>query len=401
MNQAMGAGGTRDLWRDAATIVVLALAPAAGVGIARFAYALVLPDMRASLGWSYATAGFLNTVNAAGYLAGAMIAASTIRRVGAFAILVWGSVACVAALAASALTGNIILLSVVRLVAGIGAAVAFIAGAVIATQISQRHPARASFLLSLYYIGPGIGILLSGIVTPLLLEYLGPGTWWIAWAVLAALAAVLTLALGLSRVDASPSDGPRDADRLQLIAISPVLISYLLFGVGYIAYMTFMVAYVKEGGGSATLQSAFWSLVGFGGMIAPWLWSRLIATLMGGRAVAVLIAVTLLTAILPLWSATPIALSTSATIFGSAFFAVVTATTAFVRRNYPPAVWPKGIALMTVAFGIGQTIGPVLTGAITDFGGSLSLGLALSAVVLATAVVAAFCQRDLPHTDWR
>ena len=46
-------------------ILVLALAPAVGVGLCRFAYSLVLPDMRESLAWSYATAGFLNTANAA------------------------------------------------------------------------------------------------------------------------------------------------------------------------------------------------------------------------------------------------------------------------------------------------------------------------------------------------
>lgn len=36
--------GDRALWRDGATILILALAPAIGVGIARFAYSLVLPD---------------------------------------------------------------------------------------------------------------------------------------------------------------------------------------------------------------------------------------------------------------------------------------------------------------------------------------------------------------------
>jgi predicted MFS family arabinose efflux permease len=130
--------------RDATAILILALVPAAGLGIARFAYALLLPDMRASLG-SYATAGFMNTVNAAGYLAGALIAAQTIRRLGAFKAVVAGSVACVAALAASALTAHLLVLSLARLLAGIGGAVAFIAGAVIAAQISQRHRSRASF----------------------------------------------------------------------------------------------------------------------------------------------------------------------------------------------------------------------------------------------------------------
>jgi hypothetical protein len=34
------------------TIVILSLAAAIGLGICRFAYSLVLPDMRDSLGWS-------------------------------------------------------------------------------------------------------------------------------------------------------------------------------------------------------------------------------------------------------------------------------------------------------------------------------------------------------------
>jgi predicted MFS family arabinose efflux permease len=74
----------RALRRAAAIILILALAPAIGVGIARFAYSLLLPDMRASLGWSYAAAGFMNAINAAGYLIGALIAARAMRRIGRF-----------------------------------------------------------------------------------------------------------------------------------------------------------------------------------------------------------------------------------------------------------------------------------------------------------------------------
>ncbi len=61
-------------------MLVLALAPAVGVGLCRFAYSLLLPDMRDSLDWSYATAGFMNTANAAGYLPGALAASPIVRR---------------------------------------------------------------------------------------------------------------------------------------------------------------------------------------------------------------------------------------------------------------------------------------------------------------------------------
>ena len=63
--------------------------------------------------------------------------------------------------------------------------------------------------------------------------------------------------------------------------------------------------------------------------------------------------------------------------------------------------WPKAIALMTVSFGVGQTLGPIAIGAITDRMGDLSYGLNVSAAVLVAGVVvclayAAF-RRDLKH----
>ena len=63
-------------------ILILSLAPTIGLGIGRFAYALVLPDMRDSLHWSYSAAGFMNTINAAGYLIGALFASQLIKRFG-------------------------------------------------------------------------------------------------------------------------------------------------------------------------------------------------------------------------------------------------------------------------------------------------------------------------------
>src|SRR5665213_2929565 len=118
-------------------ILILSLTPTVGLGIGRFAYALVLPDMRDALGWSYSAAGFLNTVNAAGYLAGALVAAGVVRRFGLAAALRWGTLACVLSLALCALTGNFIVLSFARLLAGVAAAVGFVASGVLAATIAK------------------------------------------------------------------------------------------------------------------------------------------------------------------------------------------------------------------------------------------------------------------------
>jgi predicted MFS family arabinose efflux permease len=180
--------------------------------------------------------------------------------------------------------------------------------------------------------------------------------------------------------------------------IRPVLIylaGYFLFGAGYIAYMTFMIAYIRDAGGGATAQSAFWSLIGISAFVTPWVWSRVLAFDRGGVSTAIILGVNATGAALPLVGHSVVLLAISALVFGVAFFAVVASTTAFVRFNYPPAAWPAGIAAMTIAFGIGQTLGPIAVGAVTDAFGSLSYALNVSAAMLAAGAIAAAFQRRL------
>ena len=76
-----------------AVAFALALAAAVSLGLARFSYALLLPPMRSDLGWSYLTGGAMNTVNAAGYLVGALLMPAWLRRFGARGALLGGAVA--------------------------------------------------------------------------------------------------------------------------------------------------------------------------------------------------------------------------------------------------------------------------------------------------------------------
>ncbi len=373
-------------------ILILSLAPTVGLGIGRFAYALVLPDMRDALGWSYSAAGFMNTVNAAGYLAGALAAARLIRRHGLSATIRWSTLACLLSLALSAMSGNFVILSLARLLVGIGAAVAFVAGAALAAKIAQSRPARANFLLSLFYAGPGLGIVASGLIAPFVLQAFGPGSWWIVWWALTGLSVVLTIPLLLVPIDSDA--GLADAAPAPF-AIRPIwiyLVGYFLFGAGYIAYMTFMIAYVRDAGGGAMAQSAFWSLIGLSAFATPWVWRRVLAFDKGGLSTAIVLGVNAVGAGLPLFGHSTLLLTISALVFGVAFFAVVGSTTAFVRFNYPPAAWPKGIAAMTIAFGIGQTLGPTAVGAVTDAFGSLAYALNVSAALLVLGAVAAAVQ---------
>jgi predicted MFS family arabinose efflux permease len=209
------------------------------------------------------------------------------------------------------------------------------------------------------------------------------------------LAVVMTVPLLLAPIGTTA--GTADAAATPF-AVRPVLIylaGYFLFGAGYIAYMTFMIAYVRDAGGGAAAQSAFWSLIGLSAFVTPWVWRRVLALDRGGLSTTIILGVNAIGAALPIFGHSPLLLAVSALVFGVAFFAVVGSTTAFVRFNYPPAAWPAGIAAMTIAFGIGQTLGPIAVGAVTDALGSLSYALNVSAAMLAVGAVAAAFQRRL------
>jgi predicted MFS family arabinose efflux permease len=324
-------------------ILILSLAPTVGLGIGRFAYSLVLPDMRDSLGWSYSAAGFMNTINAAGYLVGALLTSRMIQRFGLAASVRWATLACVVSLALCAVSGNFIVLSLARLLAGVAAAAGFVGGGALAATIAQSRPERANFLLSLFYAGPGLGILSSGLIAPFVLQAFGPGSWWIVWWAMTLLTVAMTIPLLLAPIDAKA--GLAEAAPAKF-AVRPVLIylaGYFLFGAGYIAYMTFMIAYVRDGGGGASAQSAFWCLIGLSAFVTPWVWRRVLALDRGGVSTAIIQGVNAIGAALPIFGHSPPLLAISALVFGVAFFAVVGSTTTFVRLNYPPAAWPTAI----------------------------------------------------------
>jgi predicted MFS family arabinose efflux permease len=376
-------------------ILILSLAPAIGLGIGRFAYSLVLPDMRDSLQWSYSSAGFMNTVNAAGYLLGALAASGFGKRYGLFTVIQMGTVACVASLLVCGVTSDFTLLSIARFVTGFGAAISFVAGGALAATIGLSYPERSAYLLSLFYAGPGMGILLSGLIAPFVLQGFGSGSWWIVWLVLGLVSVLMGLPLLRRLIDAS--DHALDAP-VPPIAIWPMtifLVAYFMFGAGYIAYMTFMIAYVRDGGGSAAAQSAFWCVIGISSFASPWAWRGVLARGQSGRAMAIILGTNALGAAMPLLGYSPVILGISAAVFGVAFFAVVAATTAFVRFNYPQEAWPKAIAVVTIVFGIGQTMGPIAVGAISDATGSLTSALVVSAATLALGAVLSAFQKPL------
>jgi predicted MFS family arabinose efflux permease len=368
--------------------MALALAAAASLGLARFSYALLLPPMRAELGWNYFVAGAMNTANAAGYFIGALLTPRWFARIEARRVVVLGGVGTALALAAHALAFNDTSLYVLRVLAGVGSAATFVGGGLLAARLAHSAQ-RPGLVLGLYYGGAGVGIIASALLVP-------PLDWRAAWIALAIAAALCTtvVAAAARRVDAKPA--PRSSQsRTRWLALAPALVSYLMFGLGYIGYMTFIVTLLREQGVSAPLVIGFYILLGAGVIASSWLWARTIERARGGGAMALLNTLLAAATVLPVLSTHAVAVTISGVLFGCVLLSVVASTTALVRHNLPSAAWAAGISAFTIVFAAGQIVGPSLIGWVSDGAGGLPRGFLWSAGFLGLAAVLASGQRPL------
>ena len=387
--------------------MALSLGAAVSLGVTRFAYGLLLPPMRADLQWSYTLAGAMNTANAFGYLLGALATPRLMARYGPSRLLVGGALLASVFMGLSGFFTDATALLVQRLLAGVASAFVFIAGGLLAARLGALQPRRMGLLLGLYYGGTGLGIVLSALLVPAMLEAAAQVThgwawaWWaLAVACFAATAVLVWPARVLQTLAQAPAaaGGDGGAVRFTWRAFAPGLAGYTMFGVGYIGYMTFVIALLREQGVGPGSIMLFYALLGVAVVASSRIWAGLLDRAKGGGALATLNALLGCATVLPaLTAAWPLVLL-SGLVFGAVFLSVVASTTALVRHNLPPAQWATGISAFTIVFAAGQIVGPTVVGWIADGPGGLAgleKGLVFSAMALWVGALLAWRQKPL------
>ncbi len=396
-----------------ALALAISLGAALSLGLARFAYGLLLPAMRQDLQWSYALAGALNTANAAGYLIGALTAPWLLRRVDATRVFLAGAVLSCIWMALSGFFRDTSVWMLLRALAGVSSAWVFMTGGILAAQLGARSPERSGLLIGMYYAGAGLGITVSALSVPAVMDWVAKsessqfapwawGWWALAVGCVLATAALLWPArvmqpwLQAGRAGAAQAALNTSQAEPLWRHLLPALAAYSCFGMGYIGYMTFVIALLQSQGSSAAQITLFYTLLGIACMLSAPLWARLLRHT-GGRPLAVLNGLlgvaTMMAALLHSYAW----MLASGLLFGACFLQVVGATTALVRHQWPAHQWAQGIALFTIVFAAGQMVGPALVGWIADGAGGLQAGLGLSALILWLGSALACWQKPPKH----
>ena len=370
---------------------LLGLGTAVALGFSRFDYALILPSMKRDLALNFTEAGWLNTGNAIGYLLGAIVAKPLIGHFGVRMIFRFGLILTSSAVLTTGLFHAYIPLLLLRVLAGVFGALSFICGGVLAAGLFPENAGRTAVSISIYMAGGGLGILLSGLTIPMALSRCDDNCWPWIWIGLGVASFLCTV---FSWSSAHSSQLHQGKSSWKIGSFVPLLTGYFLFGAGYIIYMTYIIAWVRESGRSVEEVSFFWALLGVAVIVSPPIWRRVMIGWSGGMPMGAAIGVTALGSLIPLLSTSFFSMIVSAILFGLAFLNVPATMTAFLQRSLPQFQWGSAIAFFTIIFSLGQIFGPVVGGEIADRVGILSAGLTLSFVSLFVGALLALFQRE-------
>ncbi|NJN18028.1 MAG: YbfB/YjiJ family MFS transporter [Oscillochloris sp.] len=374
-------------WRLLLAAAALSLGGATALGFGRFAYALLLEPMRSALNWTYAQAGVINSANAVGYLIGTIAVGPAVSRFGAALTVRLGMLITALSMLATGLLSDYSLLLLMRVLTGVGGGLIYVGAA---TVVLQRAGLGGSSP-AIYYSGPGIGIAVSGLAVPGLLVSLD-GNWRMIWLLMGGCAFLALLVmwphLRTAQRPLRGQDRARGrAEWADYRRIWPFLAAFLLYGIGYIGYMTFVVAYLQSLGLGPTALQWFWGGLGICAALGGLVWAQ-IGNRIGSRAsVALMMFLLAIASFLPVLLSGATSLALSAVLFGGSFLAIVAAISTEVQRQIPADRWAVMMGHAVSLFAFGQLLGPTLTGLVSDLPGGLALGMLLSGAVLGLAAV--------------
>jgi len=415
------------------------------VGVGRFALGMLLPAMGQALDLDYVQMGWISTANFIGYLLGALWVRRLLPRFGERRLITMALMAVVATMVGVSLAAGFWPLAILYTGTGLGSGIAFVCTVTLLPHwFTTKYRGRAAGTLA---TGTGLAMMLAGWAIPLINESAVDIGWRLGWGALAAVClplALFCLAVvrnrpyekGLApygeRPGAAPGGGEtrraanRAASRGKAVQDGTVVLAaqrnlimrlgavYALFGMTYVVYVTFIVTtLVREHGMAEAKAGLFWIGLGFFtlfcGPVLGGLSDRL------GRRTGIIVSFLLqgMAYVLIAYSsdvsgsvwygniggipAAEAAVYLSIFLFGLSVFGLPVIMTAAVADYLTPERTVATISTLTVIFGIGQMLGPILAGVIAQHNGSFTPAYLAATALVALAIAITLTLPDPPN----
>ncbi|MDM8000764.1 MAG: MFS transporter [Dehalococcoidia bacterium] len=391
-----------------ATLVVFG-----SLGLARFGYTMILPDMQAALGIDNAQTGALATANLIGYLVLAVIGGMLASRYGPRAVIAAGLAVAGVSMLLTGLAAGFASAAAWRALTGVGSAAGNVpAMALLSSWFSTRRRGLAS---GIAVAGSALGLIFSGAVVPRVLSAGGGDGWRVCWFIFGGVTLLLAAGsllflrnrpgeVGLKPVGGATEEavagqgtGGLEWSRVyRSRSVWHLGLVYVAFGFSYIIYMTFFTKHLVTEGYTKDAAGDLFMTMGWVSLICGLLWGT-VSDLIGRRWALVIVFLIHAVAfsLFALWR-TPAGFTVSAVLFGLSAWSIPAIMAASCGDALGPRMAPAALGLITLLFGIGQAVSPTIAGAMADASGSFVSPLLLAAGVALLGAAGAFLLRPAP-----
>ena len=374
------------------------------LGLARFAFGMLLPSMREALSMSYDEMGFLGTANFAGYLFAVGLSPFLLRYLTPRKLIAAGLLLISICMFGISSAGSYLLILVLYTVVGVGSGFANIPlMALVSYWFRREKRGRAAGLM---VIGSGFAIIFSGFVIPALNGAFGANGWRTGWVLLACIVLLIAIVAalllrndpsekGLEPVgqmqdfDYDPSESKGSFSSVKILTHLGGL--YFIFGSTYVIYGTFVVTTMVEEYGFAEVSAGhFWSWVGFFALFSGSLFGILSDKVGRKKGLRSVFAVQTVAYLLAGSNIGTWAMFASVVLYGVAVFAIPAIMAAAVGDYLGKARAAAAFSIITFCFAIGQTLGPAVAGVVAESSGTFTGSYLASALLTAIAVAWSF-----------
>ena len=359
------------------------IALAISMGIGRFVYTPILPFMLEDLKLSEGQAGLIASANYAGYLLGALFAAMPGLKGARRTWLFVGLLASALTTAATGLLTHMPGFYSVRFIAGFASALVLVFASTLVLERLRSSGHRG--FSAVHFAGVGVGIALSAMLVSWLAaqEFDWRSQWLISGAI-SLIATILVFLLVPNQTE--PKHLPNKGKPSR--ATQALVVSYGLYGFGYVITATFLVVIVRTTPQVQALEPIVWFVVGLTAALSIVLWNWVgdkIGVIQAFSLACVVEAIGVGASVL--WI-TPAGIILAASLLGGTVVAIA-ALGLVVARELTGGDPRSIMGIMTAAFGLGQIIGPAYAGLLFDQTGSfLPSSLTASAALI---IAAALC----------
>jgi sugar phosphate permease len=382
-------------------VIIGTLIVFACLGLARFAFGMLLPSMSTALAMSYDEMGFLGTGNFAGYLIAVATTPFLISVFGPRRLIALGLSLIAFCMFGIAAADRFVQVFLLYTVVGVGSGFSNIPVMVLVSYWfrSEKRGRAAGIIV----IGSGFAIMFSGLVIPILNQRNFENGWRASWLVLAICVALIALVasvlirndpkdkglnpIGLSKdLDYDPAVTKGQYSALQILMHLGGL--YFMFGATYVVYGTFIVTtMVQEYGFAEAGAGGLWSWVGFFSLFSGTVFGLLSDKIGRKKGLAAVFAVQTVAYLLAGLKMGVLALFGSVVLYGVAVFAIPAIMAAAVGDYLGKARAATAFSIITICFAFGQTIGPALAGMVAESTGTFTISYLASAVMTCLAAL--------------